>query len=104
MVIAVLDVLLTILVPLVMGAAITYTNPSGALFLRPVEESPLGRSELNLVRVLPLLLPVVWQPIAGTYLLAERLFGVLVVGAVGMGLGRILRAISTRLLGARSGS
>ncbi|KOU43230.1 hypothetical protein [Streptomyces sp. WM6378] len=104
MVIAVLDVLLTILVPLVMGAAITYTSPSGALFLRPLEESPLGRRELNPVRVLPLLLPVVWQPIAGTYLLVERLFGVLVVGAIGMALGRIIRSVSARLLRPRSRS
>ncbi|MFG2210977.1 hypothetical protein [Streptomyces sp. NPDC048638] len=104
MVIAVLDVLLTVLMPLVIGAAITYTNPSGALFLRPPEESPLGRRELNPVRVLPLLLPVVWQPVAGTYLLVERLFGVLVIGAIGMALGRIIRAVSARLLRTRSGS
>lgn len=103
MVIAVLDVLLTILAPLVMGAAITCTRPSAALFMRPVEEYPLGRRELNPVRVLPLLLPVVWQPVAGTYLLVERLFGVLVVTALGMGLGRIIRALSARLLRTRSG-
>ncbi|MEW1760572.1 hypothetical protein AB0393_29170 [Streptomyces cyaneofuscatus] len=103
MVIAVLDVLLTILVPLVLGAAITCTRPSAALFMRPVEESPLGRRELQPVRVLPLLLPVVWQPVVGTYLLVERLFGVLVVAAIGMGLGLVLRALTARLLRTRSG-
>ncbi|MBZ3908555.1 MULTISPECIES: hypothetical protein [Streptomyces] len=104
MVIAVLDVLLTILLPLLMGVAITYTTPSGALFMHPAEQLLLGRSELNPVRVLPLLLPVVWQPVAGTYLLVERLFGVLVIGAIGMGLGRVGRALGGHLRRSRSGS
>ncbi|MFE1476526.1 hypothetical protein ACFW6N_22090 [Streptomyces cyaneofuscatus] len=104
MVIAVLDVLLTILLPLLMGVAITYTTPSGALFMRPAEQLSLGRSELNPVRVLPLLLPVVWQPVAGTYLLVERLFGVLVIGAIGMCLGRVGRALGGHLRRSRSGS
>ncbi|WP_328973363.1 hypothetical protein [Streptomyces sp. NBC_00239] len=102
MVIAVLDVLLTVLLPLVMGAAITYTNPSGAVFLRASAESHLVRGELHPLRVLPLLLPVVWQPVAGTYLLVERLFGVFVVGVIGMALGRIIRAVFTRLLRSES--
>jgi hypothetical protein len=104
-VIAVLDVLLTILLPLLMGAAITCTNPSGALVTRPPEHPLLGqRGELDPVRVLFLLLPVVWQPVVGTYLLVERLFAVFVIAAVGMGLGRIGRAVAGRLRGARSGS
>jgi hypothetical protein len=103
-VIAVLDVLLTILLPLLMGAVITYTNPSGALFTRPPEQPLPARRELKPVRVLTLLLPVVWQPVVGTYLLVERLFAVLVIAAIGMGLGRIGRAVAGRLLRPRSGS
>ncbi|MCX4826757.1 hypothetical protein OG883_44755 [Streptomyces sp. NBC_01142] len=104
MVIAVLDVLLTILLPLLMGAAITYTSPSGALLTRPPEQHLLGRGGLDPVRVLLLLLPVVWQPVVGTFLLVERLFAVFVIAAIGMGLGRIGRAVAGRLLHTRSGS
>lgn len=104
MVIAVLDVLLTLLLPLLLGAAITCTSPSGVLFTRPPEQGLLGRHRVDLVRVLPLLLPLVWQPVISTYLLVERLIGVLVIAAVGMGLGRIGRAAAQRLFRTRSGS
>ncbi|KFG71352.1 hypothetical protein [Streptomyces mutabilis] len=104
MVIAMLDVLLTLLLPLLLGAAITCTSPSGALFTRPPEQDLLGRRGVDPVRVLPLLLPLVWQPVVSTYLLVERLIEVLVIAAVGMGLGRIGRAAARRLFRARSGS
>ncbi|TLQ39421.1 hypothetical protein [Streptomyces marianii] len=104
MIVAMLDVLLTILLPLVMGAAITCTSPSGVLFTRPPEQPLVGRGRLAPMRVLLLLLPVVWQPLASRYLLAERLFGVFVIAVIGMGLGRVGRAVARRLPGTRSGS
>lgn len=104
MVIAVLDVLLTLLLPLLLGAAITCTHPSGAWFTRPEEQELLGRRRVDPVRVIPLLLPLMWQPVVSTYLLVERLIGVLVIAAVGMALGKIGRAASRRLFRARSGS
>ncbi|MET9779139.1 hypothetical protein ABZ023_33660 [Streptomyces sp. NPDC006367] len=104
MAIAVLDLLLTLLLPLLLGAAITCTSPSGALFTRPPEQGLLGWRRVDPVRVLPLLLPLVWQPVVSTYLLAERLIGVFVIAAVGMGLGRFGHAAAQRLFRTRSGS
>ncbi|MFE7485792.1 hypothetical protein [Streptomyces sp. NPDC057552] len=104
MVIAVLDVLLTLLLPLLLGAAITGSRPSGSWFTRPPEHDLLGRRRVDPVRALPLLLPLLWQPAVSTYLLVERLIGVLVIAAVGMALGKIGRAASRRLFRAQSGS
>ncbi|MFI1312468.1 hypothetical protein ACH4TS_20340 [Streptomyces albidoflavus] len=104
MVIAVLDVLLTLLLPLLLGAAITGSSPSGAWFTRRPAHDLLGRRRVDPVRAIPLLLPLLWQPVVSTYLLVERLIGVLVLAAAGMALGKIGRATSRRLFPPRSGS
>ncbi|MGW1291191.1 hypothetical protein ACWD4N_48655, partial [Streptomyces sp. NPDC002586] len=89
--IALLDIVITLLVPFLTGAAITFPGRGGiATFLKHAQsaERPLELHappwSIRPLRLIVLLLPFLWQALMGTSLLAERLFGVMVVLGLGM--------------------
>ncbi|MCX4783909.1 MULTISPECIES: hypothetical protein [unclassified Streptomyces] len=94
---AVLDLFLTVLVPLLTGASITYETPKEGLIMRPATRLGAPRMRLRPVRVLMLGVPLVWQPLVGSQLLVERLFGVLVVLGIGMLIGVVVRTVADKV-------
>lgn len=96
-VVAGLDLVLTIFFPFLAGAYITYAKSEAGLLRRPQGRPGLGQRRISPVRAALLTLPLVWQPLVGTQLLAERLVGVFCVLGVGMLLGTLARFIASRL-------
>ena len=96
-VVAGLDLVLTIFLPLATGAYITYAKSEAGLLRRPSDHPGLGRGRISPVRAALLAVPLIWQPLVGTQLLAERLFGVVCVLGIGMLLGALARFIASRL-------
>ncbi|WP_327359567.1 hypothetical protein [Streptomyces sp. NBC_01304] len=90
---ALFDVVVTILLPLLTGAVITYERSGGSLLRHPPEQPGLSPGAFRPVRALCLGLPLVWQAAVGTYLLVERVFGVLFILGIGMAFGMVVRAI-----------
>ncbi|MFF9786323.1 hypothetical protein [Streptomyces nigrescens] len=88
---AVLDLVFTIFLPLVMGASITYESSADGVLTRPSDLPGLVRGEFRPLRALLLLLPLVWQPVVGSQFLVERSFGVLSIIGIGMLFGMFVR-------------
>lgn len=102
------DVVVTLLIPFLVGAAITYPGRGGVIaFLRlppPAGQLLDAPGTFRPLRLIVLVLPLLWQVLMGTYLLAERLFGVLVIVGVGMLAGSMSRGVVRRIRAARSDS
>ncbi|MFM9452241.1 hypothetical protein ACKI1W_13640 [Streptomyces europaeiscabiei] len=106
---ALLDVVVTLLVPFLTGLAITLPGRGGitafATATQPLEQLQdlqATSRRLRPLRLTVLLLPFLWQVLVGTYLLAERLFGVLVVVGLGMLVGTCARGVVRRFQAART--
>ncbi|WP_432158589.1 hypothetical protein [Streptomyces sp. bgisy153] len=94
---AVLDLVLTIFLPLLTGACLTYAKSQAGLLRSPSDQPGLVQGRISPGRAALLAAPLVWQPLTGTQLLAERLFGVLCILGIGMMLGTLGRFIAARL-------
>jgi hypothetical protein len=106
---ALLDIVVTLLVPFLTGLAITFPGRGGitafATVPHPVEQLQglqATSRPLRPLRLTVLLLPFLWQVLMGTSLLAERLFGVLVIVGLGMLVGVCARGVVRRFQAART--
>jgi len=95
-VVATCDLLLTLFLPLLTGAYLTFAKSRAGLLRRSTEDPGLVQARMSRVRVALVAAPLVWQPLVGTQLLVERLFGVLCVLGIGMLLGTLARVIAAR--------
>lgn len=101
-VVATCDLVLTLFLPLLTGAYLTFAKSQAGLLRRPSDRPGFVQGRISRVRVALVAAPLVWQPMVGTQLLVERLFGVLCVLGIGMLLGTLARVIAARLRRDRS--
>lgn len=95
-VVAVLDVVLTLFLPVLTGTYLAFAKSPAGLLRRPPQDPSLDRGRISRLRVALVAAPLVWQPMVGTQLLVERLFGVVCVLGIGMLLGTLARFIAAR--------
>ncbi|WP_329020783.1 hypothetical protein [Streptomyces sp. NBC_01601] len=96
-VVATFDVVLTLFLPLLTGGYLAFVKSPAGLLRHPSDDPGRVRGSICRVRVALVAAPLVWQPMVGTQLLVERLFGVLCVLGIGMLLGTLTRFIVARL-------